>query len=75
MDNWFIFNDKGTRNMTYAELANLYASFGSIINKKISIRVNRKIATSNTVKIDTLQEISRRLGHSLNETIYTYSKK
>ena len=75
MDNWFIFNDKGLKNMSYGELALLYASFGNIINKKISIRVNRKIATSETVKIDKLQEISRRLGHSINETIYTYAKK
>ena len=75
IDNWFIFNDKGTRNMAYGELSILYASFGNIINKKISIRVNRKIATSKAVKIGDLQEFSRRLGHSLNETIYTYSKK
>ena len=61
--------------MTYPELAVLYKSLGSIINKKISIRVNRKIATSNVIKINEIQELSRRLGHSINESIYTYSKK
>ena len=75
IDNWFLFNDKATANMTYSDLSVLYASFGAIINKKISIRVNRKIATSNAFKIGELQEFSRRLGHSLNLSIYTYSKK
>ena len=37
IDDWFVFNDKGNRNMTYQELATLYSTFGTIINRKISI--------------------------------------
>jgi hypothetical protein len=75
IDDWFVFNDKGEKNMTYQELSHLYASFGNIINKKISIRVNRKIYTSEKVKIGELTDLSDRMGHSLLETILVYSKK
>jgi len=75
IDDWFVFNDKGEKNMSYQDLASLYSSFGSIINRKISIRVNRKIYTSEKVKIGKLTDLSHRMGHSLLETILVYSKK
>jgi hypothetical protein len=75
IDDWFVFNDKGEKNMSYQDLATLYSSFGSIINRKISIRVNRKIYTSEKVKIGELTDLSHRMGHSLLETILVYSKK
>lgn len=75
IDDWFVFNDKGNKNMTYQDLATLYSTFGSIINRKISIRVNRKIYTSEKVKIGELNDLSHRMGHSIIETIFTYSKK
>ena len=75
INDWFVFNDKGNKNMTYQDLATLYSTFGSIINRKISIRVNRKIYTSEKVKIGELTDLSHRMGHSLLETILVYSKK
>ena len=42
IDDWFVFNDKGNKNMTYQDLAILYSTFGSIINRKISIRYRTK---------------------------------
>jgi len=74
-NDWFLFNDNGDKNMTYQDLSLLYSSFGDIIKKKISIRVNRKIYTSEKVKIGELTDLSRRMGHSLLETIMVYSKK
>jgi hypothetical protein len=75
IDDWFVFNDKGDKNMTYQDLGTLYSTFGSIIDRKISIRVNRKIYTSEKVKIGKLTDLSHRMGHSLLETILVYSKK
>ena len=73
--NWFLPKDSGIENLSYTSLSQLYSSFGNIINKKIFIRVNRKIATSKVVKIAEIQEESRRQGHSFNQAIYIYSKK
>ena len=61
--------------MLYNDLSILYSSFGNIINKKICIRVNRKIATSKVVNISKIEEESRRQGHSFSQAIFTYSKK
>lgn len=73
--NWFLPKDMGKGNMSYASLSLLYLSFGNIINKKICIRVNRKIATSKVVNISKIEEESRRQGHSFSQAIFTYSKK
>jgi hypothetical protein len=75
IEDWFVFNDKGDKNMSYHDLSVLYSSFGDIINKKISIRVNRKIYTSEKVKIGELIDLSNRMGHSLKETLNVYSKR
>jgi len=72
---WFLPKDMGKGNMSYASLSQLYLSFGNIINKKICIRVNRKIATSKVVNIAKIEEESRRQGHSFSQAIFTYSKK
>ena len=72
---WFLPKDSGVENMSYTNLSQLYLSFGNIINKKICIRVNRKIATSKVVNIADIQEESRRQGHSFSQAIFTYSKK
>jgi len=73
-DDWFVFKTNKI-NMSYENLSDLYSTFGNIINKKISIRVNRKIYTSDKVKIEELTDLSKRMGHSIVETIFVYSKK
>lgn len=73
-DDWFVFKTNKI-NMSYDNLSDLYATFGNIINKKLSIRVNRKIYTSDKVKIGEIKELSKRMGHSIIETIFVYSKK
>jgi len=73
-NDWFVFKTNKI-NMSYQNLSELYSTFGNIINKKISIRVNRKIYTSDKVKIEELTDLSKRMGHSIIETIFVYSKK
>ena len=74
-DKWFLLNDSGLKNISYSGLSILYSTFGDIIKKKISIRVNRKIQTSNVVNIGDIINVSDRLGHSVHESIHIYSKK
>jgi len=71
---YLLLNSNGKSNISYTRLSQVYASFGNIINKKISIRVNRKMESSNNIDIEKIINVSERQGHSIYESIFTYSK-
>jgi len=71
---YLLLNSNGKGNISYTRLSQVYASFGNIIKKKISIRVNRKMDSSNNIDIKKIINVSERQGHSIFESIFTYSK-
>jgi len=74
-ENWFLLSDNGKKNMSYKDLSNAYASFGDIIDKPVSIRVNRKIKASKNVNMEKVISESYRMGHTPQIALAVYAKK
>jgi hypothetical protein len=74
-EKWFLLNDSCKKNMSYKDLSNAYASFGEIIGKPVSIRVNRKIKASKNVNISKVISESYRMGHTAQEALSVYVKQ
>jgi len=74
-DNWFLLNDNGNRNMSYKDLSYAYRTFGDIIDKSVSIRVNRKIKASKNVNMEKVISESYRMGHTPQIALSVYAKQ
>ena len=72
-ENWFLLNTLGNK-LSSKSLLEAYASFGSCINKKLSIRTNRVICVTETVDIEAIKKNARRMGHTPYEALHTYAK-
>ena len=72
-ENWFLLNTLGNK-LSSKSLLEAYASFGSCINKKLSIRTNRVICVTESVDIEAIKKNARRMGHTPYEALHTYAK-
>jgi len=72
-DNWFLLNDKGEK-LSRNRLSTIYSKLGASIGKKLGISQNRHIHISNLVPIKKMEDLSNKMGNSINEQINVYSK-
>jgi hypothetical protein len=70
---YLLLDDSGNK-LSRNRLSTVYKSLGEVINKPLSVSVNRHIKISNMVPIEKMKQMADNMGNSISEQVFTYAK-
>ena len=71
---WAFLNNAGTEKLSRNRLGVIYSGLGSHIGKKLGTSLNRHIAISRVVPLESMKNLADKMGNSIQEQVEVYAK-
>ena len=71
---WAFMSNGGETKLTRNRLGVIYSELGKVINKKLGTSLNRHIAISRIVPLDSMKKLADKMGNSVEEQVSVYAK-